>query len=209
MTKTLKVLLALLAALIVGALAFAPAAIGEWLPGAITILLLLAFAARRRGGRERLFGNPSASQGKDGHSNHPRAECAKCERPLVRHRYRCCGQRLCADCYLDHVMDNRAHEPPLSDETIAFAVSSASPEAERTFKLLWLFDQYGRDDPLVIQRAANIEKIKFTLCQRCDGALRHFFICDGKVFCADCWLDHCGEVEAHLGPAHQRQVKTL
>jgi hypothetical protein len=132
----------------------------------------------------------------------PTARCDKCENDF-RRSFQCCDQRLCTDCFLDHVNERSVHEPPLADSALAFAtIFNTSNLAEaRLQKTLWLFSQLKRDDPgltdamRVSDALADIDNIKFTTCQKCGGALRHFFVEGEKVLCTDCFLDHCAEIE--------------
>ena len=144
------------------------------------------------------------------------ARCEKCDSE-IRHLYRCCAKTLCADCYLDHASESRegvqvdpkhanlpaplasavsgqnTHDPPLPEATLSFLATSG-PSATRLTKLMWLMDQYEKGDPRRMDNAiADIDKLEFTICQKCDGRLRRFFECEGKIFCTDCWLDHCAE----------------
>ena len=84
------------------------------------------------------------------------------------------------------------HDPPLSEATLSFLATSG-PSTARAEKLFWLSNQYEKGDPRLIEAIANIDEIEFTIRQRCDRPLRRFFVCGGKVFCTDCWLDHRAE----------------
>jgi hypothetical protein len=147
--------------------------------------------------------------------------CEKCDGE-VRHLYNCCGEKLCADCYLDHASESRegvqvdpkhadlpaplaravsgqnTHDPPLPEATLSFLATSG-PSASQLQKFFWLQHQYEKGDPRLDQAIANIDEVEFTNCQKCDGRLRRFFECEGKIFCTDCWLDHCAEIEKAAG----------
>ena len=136
------------------------------------------------------------------------ARCDKCAGE-IRHLYRCCGKKLCADCYLDHASESLegaqvAHDPPLPEETIGFLAGERIPSAARVKKLLWLMDQYEKGDPRLDEGIAKIDEIEFTDCQKCGRRLRRFFACKGKIFCTDCWLDHCAEVAESVAKSQAR-----
>src|SRR5208337_4840605 len=89
--------------------------------------------------------------------------CNKCAGGL-RHSFSCCGQRLCTDCLLDHVSESSGHEPPLPEETLAFAAvfDTSNPQTARLHKVFWLTSRYKRDDPRLGEAIGNIDNIKFT-----------------------------------------------
>jgi hypothetical protein len=153
------------------------------------------------------------------------ARCEKCDGE-IRNLYQCCGQRFCADCYLDHASESRegvqvdpkfaanlpfaravsgrdTHDPPLPEATLGFLATSGQPTAARLYKFSWLQHQYEKGDPRLDEGIANLDKIEFTNCQKCDGRLRRFFECEGKIFCTDCWLDHFAEHRSVLGAKAQ------
>jgi hypothetical protein len=66
--------------------------------------------------------------------------------------------------------------------------------------MLWLCTQYKPDDPNLIKEIVDIDNIKFTICQKCDRTLRHFFVEGEKVLCTDCFLDHCAEIGKGTAP---------
>lgn len=124
----------------------------------------------------------------------PPALCSACGgRP--RRSFSCCGQTLCADCLFDHAGENRQHPPPLSDEILALSLISEHATADRLNKMVWLLTESGgkswseKTDAEQMEAIANIGEIEFTICQKCGRSLRRFFCKEGKVLCADCWLD--------------------
>jgi len=127
--------------------------------------------------------------------------CDKCKSHL-RRSFRCCNQRLCTDCFIDHVSAAGGHEPPLADSVLAVAkfFNTSNLETARAQKMIWAYLQFKRDDPGLSEAnrmsdaLADIDNIKFTICQKCDAALRYFCVEAEKVLCADCFLDHCAEV---------------
>jgi hypothetical protein len=197
MTRTDKAVLALaLAALAIG-LVFYPAAIIALLPTAISVLLIAAVSVAliRFGLRVRTA--PLGKTNAHGNTMPGTAESEQCEKcdGRIRYRYRCCGQRLCADCYLDHVREDRPHEPPVPEQAMALAITSdpRDPHNLGSGKLMWLLDEYGPDR--FREALRDIDEIEFTICQRCGSPLRRVFVCHDKALCTDCWLDHCGDIE--------------
>jgi hypothetical protein len=126
----------------------------------------------------------------------PTIRCDQCKSDL-RRSFRCCNQRLCTDCFIDHVSAGSGHEPPLADSALAFATffDTSNPEVARAAKMLCVHSHTDRNDLWGLSDAlADIDNIKFTSCQKCNRTLRHFFVESEKVLCTDCFLDHGAEI---------------
>jgi hypothetical protein len=80
---------------------------------------------------------------------------------------------------------------------LATIFNTSDPAAARVQKMPCFFPNTSKAIRLCWKRL-RIDAIKFTTCRRCGGTLRHFSVESDKVLCADCFLDHCDEIEKDI-----------